>query len=480
MFTNPALASLIPADWKHHGFWKQDVFVAVFLHNCFNLEELAKLDLPIQEAGCFIFGGGHEIIKPGAYDELRVLLREDLADGTMQRWQTILKESERANSAALSLSQHLTSPLTAIEWKEVMQTLNRVALFWMLAGVYLNPLCDEIIEDAFNNAGLRMDSLAHFVETPDTPLGRQPAELWALKKRFVSLKCPLTEEALTSHPELAKAVEEHRQAYAWIEFHGFVGNPLSTARLLELIELAEKPLIHTKESAPQSAELRAALQLFEINSALRQASAEYFTILSFAAYPLLETFAEQETLLYRNFLNLTPQEVLAFLEGDLSNNELHSLVETRKNDHWATLTHHGEVITTSNASDLAELEKIFVPRTEEKTEEVRGQVANKGVATGKAKIILNSDDFHKMKPGDILISTMTTPAFVVLMQQAAAIVTDIGGLLCHAAIVSREINTPCVIGTKFATHIIHDGDLVEVNANTGVITVLERAMPTAI
>jgi pyruvate,water dikinase len=87
---------------------------------------------------------------------------------------------------------------------------------------------------------------------------------------------------------------------------------------------------------------------------------------------------------------------------------------------------------------------------------------------------MNTYDFPKMQTGDVLVSTMTTPDFVVLMHKAGAIVTDIGGLLCHAAIVSREINKPCVIGTKFATQILKDGDMVEVDADKGVVRILEK------
>jgi pyruvate,water dikinase len=86
---------------------------------------------------------------------------------------------------------------------------------------------------------------------------------------------------------------------------------------------------------------------------------------------------------------------------------------------------------------------------------------------------MNTFDFHKMQTGDVLISTMTTPDFVVLMHKAGAIVTDIGGMLCHAAIVSREINKPCVIGTKFATKIFKDGDMVEVDADKGVVKIIK-------
>jgi pyruvate,water dikinase len=74
-----------------------------------------------------------------------------------------------------------------------------------------------------------------------------------------------------------------------------------------------------------------------------------------------------------------------------------------------------------------------------------------------------------MKEGNILVTTMTTPDFVPLMQKAAAIVTDIGGLLSHAAIVSREMKKPCIIGTHVATKILKDGNIVEVDAIKGIV-----------
>ena len=64
---------------------------------------------------------------------------------------------------------------------------------------------------------------------------------------------------------------------------------------------------------------------------------------------------------------------------------------------------------------------------------------------------------------------MTRPEFLPLLRQAKAIITDEGGLTCHAAIISRELGIPCIIGTKMATRILKDGDLVEVDANKGIV-----------
>lgn len=70
---------------------------------------------------------------------------------------------------------------------------------------------------------------------------------------------------------------------------------------------------------------------------------------------------------------------------------------------------------------------------------------------------------------------MTTPDFVPIMKRASAFVTDEGGITCHAAIVSREMKKPCIIGTKIATQVLKDGDLVEVDADKGVVKILEKS-----
>ena len=67
------------------------------------------------------------------------------------------------------------------------------------------------------------------------------------------------------------------------------------------------------------------------------------------------------------------------------------------------------------------------------------------------------------------MTMMTTPDYVPAMRKASAVVTDEGGITCHAAIFSREINKPCVIGTKFATQVLKDGDIVEVDADNGIV-----------
>ena len=107
--------------------------------------------------------------------------------------------------------------------------------------------------------------------------------------------------------------------------------------------------------------------------------------------------------------------------------------------------------------------------SEEKGSQVQGKIAYPGKVQGPAKLVLSAEDLAKVQRGDILITVMTFPHFIAAMEKAAAFVTDEGGILCHAAIVSREMRKPCVIATKHATTVFKDGDVVEVNAEKGIV-----------
>lgn len=100
---------------------------------------------------------------------------------------------------------------------------------------------------------------------------------------------------------------------------------------------------------------------------------------------------------------------------------------------------------------------------------LRGETASAGIASGPVIIVHTPSELGKVKKGDILVTRMTTPDMVPAMERAAAIITDEGGMTCHAAIVSREMGTPCLVGTEKATAVLTDGDIVTVHATRGVV-----------
>ena len=100
---------------------------------------------------------------------------------------------------------------------------------------------------------------------------------------------------------------------------------------------------------------------------------------------------------------------------------------------------------------------------------VSGTVAQTGYFRGRIMIVKNYNDIKNFPTGRILVANTTHPNYLPAMKKAAAFVTDEGGIICHAAIVAREMKKPCIVGTKIATNVLKNGDKVEVDANKGIV-----------
>jgi len=120
------------------------------------------------------------------------------------------------------------------------------------------------------------------------------------------------------------------------------------------------------------------------------------------------------------------------------------------------------------------LEKYIQVKVDKEVKEVKGTVVSIGKAKGKARILLTPKEAEKVEKGDVLVAPMTSPDYIIAMRKASAIVTDEGGMTCHAAIVSRELGIPCIVATGIATKVLKDGDLVKVDAEKGIIMILEK------
>lgn len=120
-----------------------------------------------------------------------------------------------------------------------------------------------------------------------------------------------------------------------------------------------------------------------------------------------------------------------------------------------------------------QLERKYFGELAKEGGDLKGTTAHKGVVRGIATVVLNYDDFGKVKQGDILIASNTTPDFMPVLGKLKAIVTELGGMTSHAAIVARELNKPAIIGVKNVTKIIKDGDMVEVDADQGIVKILK-------
>ncbi len=181
---------------------------------------------------------------------------------------------------------------------------------------------------------------------------------------------------------------------------------------------------------------------------------------------LVQNRAKKHSLSPELLRNAFPKELVHF------NKDLIPLLEKRKKA--CLIFGYGDeqpALVLSGDDALTNIKKLH-NQLLAKTDQIKGRVAcNGNVKTikGTAKVILGETHFTKFKDNDILVAPMTRPEYVPLMKKAKAIVTDEGGITCHAAIVSRELNIPCIIGTKVATKKIFDGRDVTLNLETGEI-----------
>lgn len=159
---------------------------------------------------------------------------------------------------------------------------------------------------------------------------------------------------------------------------------------------------------------------------------------------------------------LTIDEVLS---GDLPND---SILEKRLNSY--SYTNYKIYNSTEEILD----EFNIVLNEGSLSEDLVGQPAYKGLVIGIVKIVKNRSDMKKVDKGDVLVASTTTPDFLPAMKRSGAIISEHGGAICHAAITSRELEIPCIVGVKGATKVLKDGDKVEVNADEGVVKIINR------
>jgi phosphohistidine swiveling domain-containing protein len=167
--------------------------------------------------------------------------------------------------------------------------------------------------------------------------------------------------------------------------------------------------------------------------------------------------------------HLTPEEIMAIGKE----NQLRGKIKRKGNYFYLNLS--GQEYLTFQFSIIKRAEKLL--KTEDSTfakNFIFGKSNFKGKVRGTVKIVYAKKDFKKFNQGDVLVTINSNPFLMPVIKKCSAIVADEGGITCHAAIISRELKIPCIIGTKIATKVFKDGDLVEVDANKGIVKLIKR------
>ncbi|OGH88454.1 MAG: hypothetical protein A3J93_04290 [Candidatus Magasanikbacteria bacterium RIFOXYC2_FULL_42_28] len=283
-------------------------------------------------------------------------------------------------------------------------------------------------------------------------------------------------------------IKNHTRQYFWVPFdYGmYIWNEKYFTEVLRLMiknpKLAEKIKSSEKyfknlsirqrgleKELKISPEYRAYFKIMRQGGYLMDYKKEIFTQVHFWAERILAETGRRLGIKRELVQYYLPQEVfLALKTGKII---LKEILEQRQKHCYVWW--QGKNIDVKLNDPDARMAEYLLPE-EVSTGKLDGIIASAGFCSGKVKVLHSANEVNKVEQGDILVASMTSPDYVPAMRRAGAIITDEGGVMCHAAIVSRELGIPCVVGTKFATKLLKDGDLVEVNANHNSVRIIRK------
>ena len=310
------------------------------------------------------------------------------------------------------------------------------------------------------------------------------------KALMQDIKSKSSEEILEKYPNFYNKLREHTKKHCWV-YYVYIGPAYTEENFLEMIKSeleqgvdAKKKLENLEKKKKEIKKLRKeyinALKpdkfekmILELAGKIVWAKPRRKDYQSKSYYHLEKLLSE-----ISKRLKISLQQARCIppkiLEESLDKGKINSNILDEIYKEHACLPNLGKVKILSG-KEAMEFYSQYVKKEEIKIEGkniIKGQTAMQGKAMGIVKIVNRPQEMGKINLGDILVSVATTPAIVPAMKKAAAIVTDEGGLTCHASIVSRELQIPCVVGTKNASQVLKDGMLVEVDANKGVVKIL--------
>ncbi|MDD5031770.1 MAG: PEP-utilizing enzyme [Patescibacteria group bacterium] len=260
-----------------------------------------------------------------------------------------------------------------------------------------------------------------------------------------------------------KEIAKMSRAEAIEERNKLLNEPIKNLRaFLKLIKLLENPQLKLMARIMNDYTHIRTERIDEIKKAMAQVRPFYKKLASDLAKKSNRRWQ------YINAVYLSSEEILSYL-GDNIMPDFNKTLERITNNYIYYFDGVPHII-----SDRTAIKQILrLINKDGVRKKIQGMSAYPGKVSGKVRLILDKKDLTSLKKEEILIAKSTMPDYTPFMKLAGAIITDEGGITCHAAIVSRELGIPCVVGTKIATQVLRDGDKVEVDANKGTVKILK-------
>jgi phosphoenolpyruvate synthase/pyruvate phosphate dikinase len=431
---NKTVAKALKFDWE--PWLKRDFFA--FIMSIFNggtsKAAFRKIGLPGWEMISFMFNGGEWYWSEDVYN---------LTEKQIEKWIKTHKISEITERLDKFYSNKKTRILKLVEEpgtdtkKKLLETLNILkedSTYIWTAHLLEHCLLTKIKKESKKYIKTNIDKFIGDASYPE-------------KKN----KLEQMEDEIRKGTDPKIIAKE----YGWMRAREGFARGYTVAEIIDYAKTLKKPNQHLYPAIPKPLKklISEARELVYFRTRRTDILYEFF----FLARPIIEAMAKKYNINFK----------------DLKCYTAHSLVNGRLKKYSKDF---GCVSYKENLFFFNKPFKFSSSKTNnsESRTEVKGTIAQTGIVRGTAKVVFKVSELEKVKRGDILITSMTAPNFLQAMKLSAAFVTNEGGLTCHAAIIAREIKKPCIIGTKIATKIFKDGDLIEVDANRGIVKLLKR------
>ena len=370
----------------------------------------------------------------------------------------------------------------SIIFHEYIELNNKMVAYRPLIKM-LNDVLQSFLEEALVKAGSPDFHYDWIMPIKNLPFVAQRNDLLSIAEEIRKQNININ-ESLPQHIE--DMIASHISKFGWLSTRHFFGNQMTRIEAIDLIKEISVGSSKLKQQETEKKKKVESLKRFKDNhkqlANLIDIAQDYAYLTTYRIDVGTEAnlhfrqffmeIAKRMDITYEQIIYLTANEIIDWLSGTQQMDALKRIIEKRK-EYFITFVVNGNEIHTFEG------EENRLPEHDDQLPEVKlkGVVAQVGKIQGAVKVVRSKTELDKLKDNDIIVTPMTMPEMLVGILKCSAIITDEGGITCHAAQISREFKIPCIMATGNASKILKDGDVVEVMAEglNGEVKIIKRA-----
>ncbi len=408
-------------------------------------------------------------LSDGVYSQVKAFVLKEFENRKFTLSNKLVECAYKLIKQCDRLSEGLSKDSDFNSLVEAFDLIKRLRFPW-LACIAFDESADKYLKGYCQNNQLNFDEIASNIPVLENTLTKDTKQLKKFKKHIENFDYKYDfDDIKKSDEQFAAQILDYQQKTEFFGTHHFWGDPRLMPVLMDEIEnFAQVTKLHYQVAPNDLSEI---VDLISRITHARIESAKSSARLAYKFRVGMAREAKKFNLDYEDIIFLTLDEVQS-LDAQNCSSALELIDERKKG--FGMLVENNEIKVITGDQLQSKMIEYNLIKNFEGVSNLKGNVGCKGYTKGKVAIVLTPHDLGKVTEGMILVAPETTPDFLPAMHKASAFVTDLGGVTSHAAIVAREMNKPCVIGTTDATAFLKDGDIVEVDAINGVVRKCQR------